>query len=302
MPVRLACIILAHRAPRQLHRLVQRLRAPGVHFVLHLDRNTSGPEWDLLSNELNSPDITWAQRVACQWGDFSLVDATLNCLEALSSLNAEFDFVILLSGQDYPIKPPAFFSQFLMSRRGQCLMYVYPFPFPTWVNGGYHRLPTWRIPFRGKPRRLLPPQLAGFRHKKLPFGYRPFGGSQWWCLPGDAVRYIYEFVRSHPEFTRYYREALIPDEMFFHTILGNSHFKIDPGPNNITYMKWAGGPNPALLTSADLPEMANSEYLFARKFDMQEDPDLLDRVDIELIGIDPRVDTYYRGRRAASAG
>jgi hypothetical protein len=300
MPVRIAYIILAHRAPSQLHRLVRRLRGPGVHFILHLDANSSGREWDLLKSDLHSPEITWVPRVACQWGDFSLVDATLGCLKALSNLDAEFDFVILLSGQDYPTKPRSFFSEFLASRRGQCLMFIYPFPFPHWVNGGYHRLPTWRIPLPGKSRRILPPQLLGFRHKKLPFGYHPFGGSQWWCLPGDAVRYIYEFVDAHPEFVHYYRQALIPDEMFFHTILGNSHFKIDPGPNNITYMKWSGGPNPAPLTGADLGEIRDSNYLFARKFDMSADPELLDRVDAELIGIDPRVEISYRGGRAAS--
>ena len=35
---------------------------------------------------------------------------------------------------------------------------------------------------------------------------------------------------------------------------------------------------------------------------MNEDPELLDRIDTELIGIDPRVGSSYRGGRAASAG
>jgi hypothetical protein len=302
MPARIAYIILAHRAPWQLHRLVQRLRGPGVHFVLHLDANSSGPEWDLLTNELTGPDVLWAPRVTCRWGDFSLVHATLGCLKALNNLDTDFDFVTLLSGQDYPVKPRSFFSEYLASRRGQCLMFIYPFPFPDWVNGGYHRLPTWRIPLPGKPRRILPPQLVGFRHKKLPFGYHPFGGSQWWCLPGEAVQYVHEFVEAHPVFVHYFRQAMIPDEMFFHTILGNSHFEIDPGSNNITYAKWRGGPNPIVLTAADLDEITDSDYLFARKFDINEDPELLDRIDTELIGIDPRVGSSYRGGRAASAG
>jgi hypothetical protein len=302
MPVRIAYLILAHRAPWQLYRLVQRLRGPDAHFVIHIDGNTSGPEWGLLSNELDSSDISWAPRVACRWGDFSLVDATLSCVKTLCNSDAEFDFVVLLSGQDYPIKSRSFFSRFLADRRGECLMFAYPFPFPHWVNGGYHRLPTWRIPFPGKPRRILPPRVAGFRHKKLPFGYHPFGGSQWWCLPGEAVQYIHEFVVAHPEFVQYYRQAIIPDEMFFHTILGNSHFHIDAGENNVTYTKWRGGPNPAVLTAADLTEMNDSEYLFARKFDMDADPELLDWIDTELIGIDPRIDSYHRGRRKASAG
>jgi hypothetical protein len=301
MPVRIAYLILAHRAPLQLKRLVNRLRGPDVHIVLHIDAKTSGPEWEILSHELDSPDISWAARVACRWGDFSLVDATLNCVQTLCNLDTEFDFVVLLSGQDYPIRPQSFISRFLAARRGQCLMFIYPFPFPHWVHGGYHRLPTWRIRFPGKPRRILPPPLSGFRHKKIPLGYHPFGGSQWWCLPGEAVRYIHEFVHTRPEFVRYYRQAIIPDEMFFHTILGNSHFDVEPGENNITYMKWNGRPNPALLIPDDLARMKDSEYLFARKFDMDTHPELLDWIDTELIGADPAIDFRHRAGRAIPA-
>jgi hypothetical protein len=304
MPVRIAYLILAHRAPWQLKRLVDRLRGPDVHIVLHLDANTSGPEWELLFRELDGPGITWAPRVACRWGDFTLVDATLNCINALANLDDGFDFVVLLSGQDYPIKPRSFVSDFLGKRRGECLMLSYPFPFPYWAHGGYHRLPTWTVNFRGKLRRIFPPQLTGFRHKKVPMGYRPYGGSQWWCLPGSAIRYIREFVRAHPEFVDYYRQAIIPDEMFFHTILGNSHFHLEAGENCVTYMKWNGGPNPVVLTARDLEGTKDSEYMFARKFDMDTDPEIFDWVDRELLGMEPaaddRVRKYY-GRKARTA-
>lgn len=298
MPVRIAYLILAHREPRQLARLIQRLRGPGVHIVLHIDKNSSGTEWDWFLNRLHGPDITRAASVECRWGDFSLIDATLNCLNALSNERVEFDFAILLSGQDYPIQPQPVISEFLSRRKGRCLMFIYPFPFPYWVHGGYHRLPTWRIALGSRPRRILPPQLFGFRHKKMPLGYHPFGGSQWWCLPREAVLYIQEFIAAHPPLVDYFRQAVIPDEMFFHTILGNSHFPIEPGPNNITYMKWSGGPSPAVLTSGDFADIKASEHLFARKFDIGVDASVLDRIDSDVLGVEP---AGRRGRRVASA-
>lgn len=300
MPVRIAYLVLAHRAPLQLKRLIDRLRGPDVHIVLHVDANRSGPEWELLFRELDCPDISLAPRVACQWGDFTLVDATLNCINALCNLDSGFDFAVLLSGQDYPIKPHSFVSHFLGNRRGECLMFNYPFPFPDWVHGGYHRLPTWRVYFRGKPRRIFPPALVGYRYKKIPLGYRPYGGSQWWCLPGRAIEYIREFVQAHPEFVEYYRQADIPDEMFFHTILGNSHFNVASGENNITYMKWNGGPNPAVLTARDLEQTKDSRYLFARKFDMETAPEILDWIDSELLGISESYPVRTQPRASAS--
>ena len=43
----------------------------------------------------------------------------------------------------------------------------------------------------------------------------------------------------------------------------------------------------AALTVADLPELASGRYHFARKFDLKAGREVLDRIDRELLGVDP---------------
>jgi hypothetical protein len=83
--------------------------------------------------------------------------------------------------------------------------------------------------------------------------------------------------------------------MFFHTILGSSHFSMQSGDRHLHYIKWGGGPNPSVLNESDLSAMKASGRFFARKFDGGSHPDLLDRVDRELLAAEqvrPRYSLY----------
>jgi len=75
--------------------------------------------------------------------------------------------------------------------------------------------------------------------------------------------------------------VLIPDEIFIHTIMGNSPFPIAAGRNNPHYIRWTVGPHPDVLSEKDLPALRESEKLFARKFEWSREARLLDRVDRE---------------------
>jgi Core-2/I-Branching enzyme len=253
--------------------------------VIHVDRNSEGAEWDTAFAALGQANVFWAERVACSWGGFSLVQAALNCIEVLQATGTPFDFAALLSGQDYPIKPNEYIEDFLAARRGECLMYFHRFPYPEWQWNGYHRLPTWRIRLGGKGRRIVPARFARHFHQKPPLQYHPCGGSQWWVLPAEAIEFISKFVRTNPEIVDYYRRALFPDEMMFHTILGNSPFRVEAGDHHLHFMKWGTSPSPAILTESDLPELRASEKCFARKFDFENEPVFLDRIDRELMSV-----------------
>ena len=287
MALKIANLILAHKAPEQLVRLVRRLQTPDRAFVVHLDQKSKRPEWDRAAGELKEMGVLWADRVAVSWGEFSQVQAALNCMDKLRELGVSWDFVNLLSGQDYPIRPAEHLEAYLSAHQGECLMDFYPFPFPGWHFGGYNRLPTWRVPARGKPRRIIPERLARRFHRPLPLGHRPCGGSQWWCLPGEAVTYVHQFVRANPGYVEYWKRAIVPDEMFFHTILGNSHFQVRSGTNHLHYINWDDGSSPAVLGESHIHHLKTSGRFFARKFDNELQPGVLDRIDGELLGINP---------------
>jgi hypothetical protein len=284
MSVRIAYLILAHKCPSHLVRLVRRLQGPERAFVIHLDLKSTDPAWDAVVEELNQPNIFWAERLDCQWGGFGLVQAILNSVETLFKTSFPFDFGVLLSGQDYPIKPNGYIDSYLAARSSKCLMYLVRFPNPEWTWDGYYRLPTWRLSLWGKKRRVIPSRFSKQFHRRVPLGYHPYGGSTWWALPKPAMEHIWYFVRNHPEFVRYFREVIYPDEMMLHTILGNSPFQPETGNNYLHFMKWIAGPHPAVLTEEDLPLLQSTDKCFARKFDESVDPRVLDAIDRHILG------------------
>src|SRR5262249_50899452 len=55
-------------------------------------------------------------------------------------------------------------------------------------------------------------------------GLEAYAGQAYWTLSRAACRYITEFVARNRLIVSYFRNTFTADEMFFHTILGNSPF------------------------------------------------------------------------------
>ena len=105
--MQIAYLILAHAQPQQIGRLTRRLAAPGVRFYLHIDANTPDEAFAAMQQEVarSCAAATWIARQPCRWGGFSLVDASLRLIEA--ALADDCDWLVLLSGQDYPLQSNA---------------------------------------------------------------------------------------------------------------------------------------------------------------------------------------------------
>jgi hypothetical protein len=135
--------------------------------------------------------------------------------------------------------------------------------------------------------------LAQRDYRKYLGALDPYGGSQWWALTREACRYIIAFVQSNEGLSRFFRNTCCPDEMFFHTILGNSPFR-SRVRRNFTYLHMPAGQRPSFLNSAhvqriellDRPwiddEWGSGEALFARKFS-DDNLKLLDRIDAMIL-------------------
>src|SRR5690606_7845282 len=58
-------------------------------------------------------------RTLCNWGGFSFVKAITHSLKEILSLQEKYEFINLLSAQDYPIKSNEFIYTFLKSHKGE---------------------------------------------------------------------------------------------------------------------------------------------------------------------------------------
>ena len=219
-----AYLILAHHLPAQLARLVNRLQEPEATFLIHIDRNADDAAFAPHLRAIRSDNVSFLPRHRCNWGNFSIVSATLSGLQIALRASPRFDYLILLSGQDYPIKPLAHRGSTLLEANGHSFIHHVPFPTPFWKDGGWDRIRRWHMT-PGLRNRLLQKAVKFARlRRRLPGGIRPYGGAQFWCMSWEAAAYVDAFVRQNPETVRFFHHVYVPDEVFFQTILGNPRF------------------------------------------------------------------------------
>jgi len=281
--VRIAYLILAHNNPAHLQRLVQRLAAPGSAFYVHIDANADLAPFAGLRGQ----GVTFCERrVACSWGDISLVKATLELMRRARA-DQPYDYFVLLSGACYPLQTAAYIERFLEQHRGT--EFIETFALPNAEYGkSLERITRFWIR-KGKPLARFRWPLQHFLNRHLPLrkydkvlqGGSPVTGSQWWCLSGAAVQHVLDYHAQHPALYRFCRFVDCSDEFFFQVILWNSRFRAHIS-HSLTFTHWLPGKmSPEIIDASYLPRFAGSvaydseqnncpnekrEVLFARKF------------------------------------
>jgi hypothetical protein len=276
--MRVAYIVSAYRNPGHLARLVRRLHTGSNSlFLVHVDAKTSETTYRAMTDGLAGlSGVRFLPRHACHWGGFGHVRASLKGLNEIARIGADPEHVILLSGQDYPIKSNQFIERFLDRGSGKSFFLHFPLPTENWSHGGLNRFRDWHLRTRGFHVRVP-------LRRRIPLDLRPWGGSAYWIVSRNALATITAFVAAHPEYVRFFRHVDIPDELFFQTILLNG----PEAPNCVNfrlhYTEWDRIPAPAVLTRDDYEAIAESPCLFARKFDDSVDGEILALIDERLL-------------------
>jgi hypothetical protein len=295
--VKLTYLILAHKNPAQLARLIKALASGGGEFFIHLDKRCNPrPFLDSLTFPQQITAVHFIRNNVALFSPphYALVRAILNSLSEILSLSTGFDYLILLSGQDYPLKTNEQIKAHFTRNRGGEFLEGFPLPAdPARTKDEFNfrmgRVQRYHFDdlFRGKyikgtnrlARWILPP-------KKFPSGYTPYWGSTWWRITYGCATFILDFAKNNDSFIRFFRFANCPDEFVFHTIVLNSPFSANVVDDNLTFIDWsAGGFHPKVLTSEDFKNLATAEKLFARKFDIDTDSRVLDLIDAQRAAV-----------------
>lgn len=286
-----AYIILAHKNEAMVKRLIDRLDDNASDFFLHVDLKSNIKGFRRIFSD--NPRVCFLQRERTGWGAFGLVRATLNAMRVVRG--GDYEKVILLSGQDYPIKSNEEIDQFFRNSPYNIFMDHFPLPnHSKWGSGGgMYRVNKY---FFGLsfPKKLMA-KTANFigivfppaKRRELPY-MKPFSGSQWWAMDMRAVNYILEYVESHPEYIRYHRHTFAADELFFQMILLNcpdGSLRANIANDNLRFMRWKDESiaHPEILSVSDVESISDSEALFARKFDPEVDSEVINVIDDKVL-------------------
>lgn len=281
--MKVAFLMLCHKNPKQINLLLKALKHPQIDVFIHVDSKNENIREDIEKSDgvylLPKKDC-----VDVQWAQFSEVKATLNLLNVAISKGG-YSHYFLISGQDFPLKSIGKIVRFLNERKDEnfidCALIkrfekrndIY---FPRMVIG--RRI--WQKILKG----ILVYSTGGWNQtfsiiKRLkPANVQYYFGSQWWCLNDAMVKWIYNFLENYPEYIKLFKHSLCPDECFFQTLVMNSPFANTTKPY-LHYIKWEKGKSsPNTLTTIDYEELKKAEKLIARKFDINVDAEIIERL------------------------
>jgi hypothetical protein len=266
--MRIAHLILAHKNAAQLERLLNALDHPAFEFYIHIDKKTDESSFRYL---FERPGVFPVRnRTSIYWAGYGTIQATINGFREI--LPRPYDYVNVISAQDFPIKPAEYIYRYIHDRKGKEFITCESID-GSWSEAAsrvrkYHLI-NWQIPGRHKLEtvinKILPP-------RKFPFDHKIVGRANWFTLTPKAITYALNFIDDHPKLVRYYKYCWGADEFIFSTILYNSPFR-ERIIDNLVYVDWSGPKtgHPKILRAEDFDRLTRSPKLFARKFDMDED-------------------------------
>jgi len=267
-------LILAHNLPDQFKLLVSCLQGNENEIFAHIDIKENQEKY--FSDAIHFTSKRWD----IKWGRIEMVYATQHLIETAYELNSQADYYILLSGQDLPLKPISELANFLSNNIPFSFIHSKPLE-NEWIDA-IPRLSRYH--FGTKFAQKLKAKILNLIIKKrtLPLNYTAYGGSQWWCLHANHIQYIINF-KNMSELMKFFSSSLVPDEHFFQTILENSNLSDSIIHSNLHFTRWLENSNsPKTLTILDFEDIINSDNMFARKFNIDIDREVINKIVISF--------------------
>ena len=82
---------------------------PANYYLIHVDKTAGvGLQAEIRDLLVSFSNAHLLESQNIRWGGYSMVETELRGIKKLLKTSAEWDFFILLSGQDFPLKPQAF--------------------------------------------------------------------------------------------------------------------------------------------------------------------------------------------------
>jgi hypothetical protein len=277
---RLAYVIMAHSNAENVAALIDALADPTVFIYLHVDLAADEAFHQEMRDLVKDRQHIYLMPnpLAVSWSHVSLIWVEIRAFFDLLDL-INFEYVINLSGADYPLKSANTIYHHLEKRPGSNWIWWSTAGKNTWeLNHRWHNMFHCRD-YRGswEKRCIFTPEAHGYREfdgytALFPHLYKT---SQWLILHRSSVEYLRsseagKLLLMHSEHT------LIPDEMFFSTFFAQTPFNSRTFRDPKRLMFWNGGSHPWEWTMPDEAVIRTwaKHFLWIRKVDVTANPEL----------------------------
>ena len=285
-----AYLIIAHNQFELLEKLILALDDERNDIFVHIDAKVKDFDFGHFQSITKFSRVIFTdERINVTWGDYSQV----KCEIALFRKAAEYDnkntpysYVHLISGVDLPIKSNDYIHSFFDEHNGKEFIHHSD---NVVSQLSKNRLQYYHL-FRRKRTKLniflsqvilrAEKLLRVNRLKNADISVQK--GCNWVSITGEFLHYI---VDNLEKYNKYFKHSYCADETFVQTIAESSYFRdrlyMPDCKNNhdacMRLIDWERG-NPYVWRSEDYDTIIESPCIFARKFDMNVDSEIIDRI------------------------
>ncbi len=286
-----AYLIMAHTQPELLKKLLMVLDDERNDIYLHIDQKAKDYPIEEIAAVLKKSACIFTERTDVKWGSYSQINCEMVLLK--EAVKTEHAYYHLLSGMDLPIKSQDEIHAFFEKNRG--LEFVDE-DLPKISENALSRV-KYTHKFYGKSGSVS--DILGavaVKGQKL-FGVdktKKYGdiifqkGRNWFSITHGLAKLV---VEKESWIQEVFAQSVCGDELFLQTVARNSCFaeKIC-NPNTMPeipdtrYIDWKRGSNnnPYIFRENDYEELKNASALFARKFDLNVDGKIVEKICADL--------------------
>ncbi len=269
---KIAFILLCHKDPKAIISQAQQLTAAGDCMAIHFDARANPDDFTEIHEMLkDNPNVTFAQkRIKCGWGEWSLIQATLNAVQAAVDAFPRATHFYMISGDCMAIKSAEFAHNLLEARD---VDYIEAFDFfeSDWIKIGMKedRL-IYRHFFNERRHKGLFYQSIKLQKKlgltrKIPADLQVMIGSQWWCLRRRTIEWILELTKNRRDIMQFFKTTWIPDETFFQTLACHLVPENEIQTRTLTFLMFTDYGIPVTFHNDHYDLLLSQDFLFARK-------------------------------------
>ena len=282
MENRHAYLIMFHQNIEQLKILLSLLDYELNDIYIHADKKMalSDSEKNEISSSLKKSNCCFIESQYGAWGGDSLMKIEINLLK--KATKNEHKYYHLLSGSDLPLKSQSYIHNLLKddgrdyfcirheSNGSELLLnrFRYYFIFQNNIGRDCNSI---MVKIRNGV--LKVEKMLGIdRTKKANFEY--VKADQWFSITHNTAKFILD---QYPLYKKYFVCSFVPDESFIISIIKHSYLADNIVDNSLRLIDWNRG-EPYTFGKEDFGQLINSSKLFARKFDINYDKEIVDKI------------------------
>lgn len=281
-------LIMAHKNWGQLKVLLSLLDNRRNDIFLHVDKKKYPPQnvIEEIAGTLQDSELYFVDSINVNWGSYSMIAAELILLKAAIQVD-HYDYYHFISGQDLPLKTQKEIHSYFDKHQGEEFIEYADKSWMERVNERCRYYWFFQAHIGRENRRVLQKlERAGIRLQRILHinrirGLVFSGGPNWFSITDEFARLV---CANSKKIKKQFRFTQCADECFLQMLSVKTGFdkkthQIIHGKKsgNMRFVDWDRG-SPYTFRVDDFEELIHSEKLFARKFDMTVDAEIIEKI------------------------